>query len=267
MKHRTTEYRPDKYWEMRAQQSKGDLFKAVCTERSFLENAAMHSVQAKVFHSFLKHLNLKGAYVLEFGCGAGRWAPLIIAKGGKYFGVDIAPTMIEHARSRVPQGLFFRINGKNLPFQDKSFDLVFSITVIHHNPYDQQQHIISEMTRVLKPGGYFFLLEAVSHGTSHKTWFNTWARTPEDWINAVCKNGECEVVKIQFIRYLIFKDAMLKIARLTHIPVLVNTMKNSPLLNRLLLTISKLVDGYVVRVIPKNKATAIAILFRKKEKV
>lgn len=78
----TGEYNPQKYWEARAKFNQGNTHQAVCEFRlSDAENAAMEKIQAHVFASIVKSLNLQGAKVMEFGCGVGRWAPFILKRG------------------------------------------------------------------------------------------------------------------------------------------------------------------------------------------
>jgi SAM-dependent methyltransferase len=51
-------------------------------------------------------------------------------------------------------------DGKHIPYPDAAFDFVYCINVLHHvtAPQDQEQ-LLAEVLRVLKPGGRFFLHE------------------------------------------------------------------------------------------------------------
>ncbi len=47
-----------------------------------------------------------------------------------------------------------------LPFDDHTFDFVYAINVLHHiMDHEAQLQVLSEIVRVLKPGGVFFLQE------------------------------------------------------------------------------------------------------------
>ena len=48
----------------------------------------------------------------------------------------------------------YQIDGEHLPFTDASFDCVYTSHVFGHIPLDQKSHVIREIYRVLKPGGY-----------------------------------------------------------------------------------------------------------------
>src|SRR5260370_36238919 len=66
---------------------------------------------------------------------------------------------------------------QNLPFRGESFECVSAVTVIQHIPPQEQVRALSEMVRVLRPGGYLFLIELIrGHG------LHVFSRLPDDWI-------------------------------------------------------------------------------------
>jgi ubiquinone/menaquinone biosynthesis C-methylase UbiE len=90
-----------------------------------------------------------GKNVLEIGCGTGMILKEIhpIAQLAK--GIDISPGMLEQAQARgldVVEG-----SATSLPFEDASFDVIYSFKVLAH--VEQIQEAMSEVARVLKPGG------------------------------------------------------------------------------------------------------------------
>lgn len=96
-----------------------------------------------------------GEKLLEVGCGMGTDL-LQFARGGAICtGVDLTPRSIETSRQRfklygVP-GTFLIADGERLPFQDNSFDVVYSNGVLHHTP--DTAGAVQEIHRVLRPGG------------------------------------------------------------------------------------------------------------------
>ena len=93
--------------------------------------------------------------VLEVGCGLGTDAVNFARAGAQYTGVDLTEASIELVRRRFElEGLAADLrvaDAEALPFADNWFDLVYSHGVLHHTP--DTQRAISEVRRVLKPGG------------------------------------------------------------------------------------------------------------------
>ncbi|VAW84515.1 hypothetical protein MNBD_GAMMA18-797 [hydrothermal vent metagenome] len=105
----------------------------------------------------------KDATIIDIGCGSGRNAFVLKELGAKkVIGVDISKTGIALAKARqkelsISEGLeFFEASAMDLPFDDNSFDLAFSMGVFHHTPSWQQ--CFSEMYRVIKPQGTGLLM-------------------------------------------------------------------------------------------------------------
>ena len=103
-----------------------------------------------------------GDRALDLGCGAGDFTAVIAQAGARSLGVDVAEAALVRARSRHP-GLEFRLVpiGGPLPFEDGSFDLLWSSEVIEH--IADTAGWLSEVRRVMAPGGRL-LLTTPSHG-------------------------------------------------------------------------------------------------------
>ena len=69
--------------------------------------------------------------------------------------------MIKVAKKKIPKGRFYITSGEKLNFRDESFDLTFSITVLHHIPYNKKEKMIKEMCRVTRKGGYTAIMEDI----------------------------------------------------------------------------------------------------------
>ena len=114
--------------------------------------------------------------LLEIGCGLGRTAVHFAKAFDEVDAVDIAPTMVEKARSLdPPANVHFHVgSGSGLSeFADRSYDVVFSALVFQHIP---EGHVIQEylrdIHRVLTTGGRAVLQ------------FDT---RPESWMNRIYK--------------------------------------------------------------------------------
>ncbi|HEU4713542.1 MAG TPA: class I SAM-dependent methyltransferase [Pyrinomonadaceae bacterium] len=111
----------------------------------------------QMYRHVLKSADLKDKDVLEIGCGAGGGAAFIAREyqPRSLTAIDLLPVNIESAEERgaIP-GLTFAVgDGTALQFPDNSFDVVVNIESSHC--YSSVEKFLSEVKRVLKPGGVF----------------------------------------------------------------------------------------------------------------
>lgn len=115
--------------------------------------------------NFVRRLIELGAHgrMLDIGTGPGH-IPLLVCEeitDGTIVGIDLSENMLKIAeRRRVDSPYADRIefrlaDAKGLPFADRSFDVVFSNTIMHHIP--DPRPYLREAWRVLKPGGVFLI--------------------------------------------------------------------------------------------------------------
>lgn len=91
-----------------------------------------------------------GMKVLDVGCGDGTLSEKLSALGAQVTGIDPNPDMVEKAK-RTGCGQFFVGDGEPLPFPEDAFDQVVAMTVLCVS--GQPDCMVSEMARVLRPGG------------------------------------------------------------------------------------------------------------------
>ncbi len=123
----------------------------------------------------LEHVPVKsmaGKRVLEIGLGYGTLSQQIAAAGAIYRGLDIASGPVDMVNSRMEAlGVDGRAQQGNMlqcPFEDETFDCVVSIGCFHHT--GDTQRCLDETLRVLKPGGYAYIM--VYNQFSFRQWVN-----------------------------------------------------------------------------------------------
>jgi SAM-dependent methyltransferase len=67
--------------------------------------------------------------------------------------------MVERAAERNPAASYDAYGGDRLPYDDASFDVVFSICVLHHVPLSSRAGFTAELRRVTRPGGLVMIGE------------------------------------------------------------------------------------------------------------
>ena len=98
-----------------------------------------------------------GKYVLDVGCGTGRWSKYISQLAGELEAIDPSEAVISAAallqdnkNVRVSQA-----SAGNIPFPDDTFDFVLSLGVLHHIP--DTRGAMKNCIDKVKPGGYFLV--------------------------------------------------------------------------------------------------------------
>lgn len=90
---------------------------------------------------------LRGARVLDLGCGTGRFLDLASE------GLDASPRMAEVARRRWPHKRIHVAPAWSIPTPEGALDAVFSMHVFMHLPLSLIHGVLEECWRVLRPGG------------------------------------------------------------------------------------------------------------------
>jgi SAM-dependent methyltransferase len=95
--------------------------------------------------------------ILDAGCGTGFNVGYYAGSNvHDVYGLDIATAALEHVRNRGFRKVA-QASITDIPFRAEAFDLVFSFEVVTQIPYDAHDSALSEMHRVLKPGGHLFI--------------------------------------------------------------------------------------------------------------
>lgn len=91
--------------------------------------------------------------VLDIGCGTGALAKTLYDRGLKITGVDVSEGMIDQAKKKLKDTdiKLLTINPEeDLPFPDKSFDLIITSYVLHGLQAKERLELYNEMKRIAK---------------------------------------------------------------------------------------------------------------------
>ena len=113
-------------------------------------------------------LDKNGSRVLDLGCGTGRHIVHLTRLGFDVYGFDASPKALSMTQEWLDEeGLEANLCKHQMedsfPYEDDFFDTIISIQVIHHNLIRNIRKTISEIERVLKPGGILFVTVPVLH--------------------------------------------------------------------------------------------------------
>ena len=121
------------------------------------------ALKVQLMAAALRRTGETPARVLDFGCGIGNSTRELLAALHRSHVVGVDPSTESIARARdigvIDRGDFRAVTGQRLPFRDGEFDCAFAACVFHHIDPAQRVHWASEIRRVLRAGGNFFLFE------------------------------------------------------------------------------------------------------------
>jgi len=102
----------------------------------------------------------EGETILDYGCGTGDLAAIIASKGAVPHGLDISPEMVERARAKYPDLVFYHADGMGWQ-AEVAYDAVFSNAALHwmRDPDSAARSMLSG----LREGGRF-VAEFGGHG-------------------------------------------------------------------------------------------------------
>ena len=127
---------------------------------------------------FMSHIDLRpGSKVLDAACGTGNLAVLAAKRGCITSGLDIASNLIAQARERARKESFTieftEGDAEAMPYPDATFDAVVSMYGVMFAP--RPERVVSELRRVVKPGGLIALANWAPDGFIGKM-FSIFAR-------------------------------------------------------------------------------------------
>jgi len=97
--------------------------------------------------------DIRGKMILDVGCGMGRYADVVLKWGGEVVGLDLSFAVDSAQKNLGSTKRFHAVQASvfDMPFKPESFDLIYSIGVLHHTP--DCQRAFGCLPRLLRPGG------------------------------------------------------------------------------------------------------------------
>ncbi|MDP1883885.1 MAG: class I SAM-dependent methyltransferase [Candidatus Moranbacteria bacterium] len=102
--------------------------------------------------------------ILDLGCGTGRLAGYMQAKGFEVVGVDLSEKMLEIAKRKHPEMGFILVDMRELELEEKSFDAVCLAYSIFHFEKPEAREILKRANVFLGSGGFLFLIVQEGEG-------------------------------------------------------------------------------------------------------
>ncbi len=99
----------------------------------------------------------KNSYVIDIGCGTGRWTKYLSSKAGFIEAVDPSNAIFaaDKLLKKIDNVRLTKASVDTLPFPDETFDFAMSIGVLHHIPDTAQA--MKDCVRKVKRGGHFYV--------------------------------------------------------------------------------------------------------------
>jgi len=105
--------------------------------------------------------NWQGLDVVDCGCGDGSLAKGLAKRGATVTGLEPDPAQAAKNRGAdpVPNVTLLEAHAQSIPRDDGSVDAVVFSKSLHHVPFEEMDNALREAARVLKPGGFLYVLE------------------------------------------------------------------------------------------------------------
>jgi SAM-dependent methyltransferase len=127
--------------------------------------------------------------ILDVGCGRGYWSQLFHECGiGRVVGIDISQVALDIARKEAPGAEYFMEDGKDLHFEEKSFDMVFCQGFSEFNSYDLDKTRSTGigLFKCLKENGLFVIAGTTNlSGKMRGNWIQHKPQTIQDYLRGL----------------------------------------------------------------------------------
>ncbi len=114
---------------------------------------------AESLNLFCNQLNRENASILELACGPGNLTKYLLDRNPKLkiLGTDLAPNMIELAKTNCPAASFQIMDSRKLSFLTGTFDAIIVGFCLPYLAKEEVLELICSVKNLLSPGGIFYL--------------------------------------------------------------------------------------------------------------
>jgi len=143
------------------------------------------------------------APILDVGCGTGGNLAFL-ANWGRENGLDLSPLALEFAKRRSLARLA-QASGLVLPYKSNTFGLVTAFDVLYHRWVTNDQQVIRECFRVLRPGGWLLVMDSAlpSLWSHHDELFYARQRYTLDELRQLVDNAGFQMRKLTYANTLL----------------------------------------------------------------
>jgi SAM-dependent methyltransferase len=128
-------------------------------------------------------------------------------------GCDQSSEMVNQAKQNVPEAEIIQTDGEGLPFADEEFDLLYTVTVLQHNPDGRRARLLGEICRVAAKDIFLFEEPSVVMPASTATsgpYQNFWGR-PVGWYAGVCASHGFELVETDGLETYVSRKVFMRL--------------------------------------------------------
>lgn len=151
----------------------------------------------------LAQLPIDNAHLLELGCGTAEKTRTLAANPRIQHITALEIDPIQHARhltfTDLPQVTFIQGIAQDIPLANDSVDVVVMFKSLHHVPVEAMDTALTEIARVLKPGGFAWISEPVFAGALNEVTrlFNDEEHVREAAFMAVRRAVGCGLLRLK----------------------------------------------------------------------
>jgi len=188
----TKKYHPEEYWSDLARRTANQEYGVAAGDVE-----PFYAYKRDKFLELFRKIDFKDKKVLEVGCGPGSNLKEVMRKNPiQLCAVDISNEMIAEAKKNTRGEVEIRkTNGIDIDFDDNSFDIVFTVTVLQHNTDKAMlEGLVESICRVSRSEVYFFeRIEKTSKGTDLNMGH------PVSYYSNLMSKGGYKLVDVEFL--------------------------------------------------------------------